>query len=118
MVDPLVYNAHGAFNASEVGNAVFRKDCKSQPVYHFRDSVIDFGVNVIGTTGKHNAASAGADDFFKRFLSGFLRLLAEFLLFLPCGVNCVSNLQLSQCWKMNVQFFVQAFGKPLFIINR
>ena len=73
MVGPLVHNEKRALHLSEMAYAVLSKNGNTVRADHIRNTVVDFRVDMVRTSGKHNAVSSG---FFKVFKS-FFALLAD-----------------------------------------
>ena len=58
MVDPLVVHAHGALGGKVNGEAVLGQHRQAVGRDELGDAMVDLGVDVVGTSGEHNAAAA------------------------------------------------------------
>ena len=87
MVNPLVVDPEGALGGEIDGQAVLGEDGKVIRGNHFRDTVVDFGVNVIGSASQNDATGV----IFCHPLQGFLPLCTNVglgaLLFFPRTVD-------------------------------
>ncbi len=87
MVDPLVVDPEGALGGEIDGQAVFREDGEVVRGDHFRNAVVDLGVDVVRPARQNNAPGV----IFRHPLQCFLPLCPNVglgaLLLLPCLVN-------------------------------
>ena len=50
-----------------MGNGIFRENCKSKTVNHFRNTMVDFRIKVARTSSKNDTASTGYNKLFEGF---------------------------------------------------
>ncbi len=55
----MIQHHKGAFGLAEVGDAILGENGKAVGADHFRDTVIDLRIQMIGTAGQHDALGAG-----------------------------------------------------------
>ena len=58
VIDPLVIHAHGALGDKVDGQAILGQHRQAVGRDELGDAVVDLGVDVVGTSGEHNAAAA------------------------------------------------------------
>ena len=108
MVDPLVVDPEGALGGEIDGQAVLGEDGKVIRGNHFRDTVVDFGVNVIGSASQNDATGV----IFCHPLQGFLPLCTNVglgaLLFFPCLVDGGADFL-----PVDAPFFLAQGGQPV-----
>ena len=92
MVHPLVQHGERTLDRCQVGDAVLRKHSHAEGIDQFRDSVIDLGINVVGTSGKDDAVSAGLLQIVQDFLAFVVDCLAAAFQFLPAGIDSSADL--------------------------
>ena len=118
MIYPLVNNSERAFYVSKVSNRVFCKNSKSKTVNHLWNTMVNFRVQVIRTTGKNNTASTLCDDFFECLFTLLANFFTEFFLLSPglfyCSLNCLAG----KFRELRKHFFTKTFCKCFLVINR
>ena len=87
MVDPLVVDPEGALGGEIDGQAVLGEDGKVIRGNHFRDTVVDFGVNVIGPASQNDAPRVIFRHPLQRLLPLCTNVGLGALLFFPRTVD-------------------------------
>ena len=83
VVHPLVQYAYGTLRFSEVRDAVLGKNGKAVGGDHLGDAVVDFGVDMIGTSRKDNSLDTSFFYIRQNPLSLMADILADLFQFLP-----------------------------------
>ena len=108
MVDPLVVDPEGAFGGEIDGQAVLGEDGEIVGGNHFRNAVVDFGVNVIGSASQNDAPCV----IVRHPLQGFLPLRPDVglgvLLFFPRLVDGSADFL-----PVDAPFFLTQSGQPV-----
>ena len=108
MVNPLVVDPEGALGGEIDGQAVLGEDGKVIGSNHFRDTVVDFGVNVIGSASQNDAPGV----IFRHPLQRLLTLCPDVglgaLLFFPCLVDGSADFL-----PVDAPFFLTQSGQPV-----
>ena len=108
MVDPLVVDPEGTLGGEIDGQAVLGEDGKVVRGNHFRNAVVDFGVNVIGSASQNDAPRV----IFRHPLQRLLPLCPDIglgaLLFFPCLVDGSADFL-----PIDAPFFLAQGGQPV-----
>ena len=89
VVHPLVENDGGAVDIAQMRDRVFGKHRKSVRVQHFRNAVVDLGVNVIRPSGQHDAVLSVLLEEAQDFLAFRLYVFTHLM---HLGPGCVGSL--------------------------
>ena len=92
VVDPLVVHAHGALGGKVDGQAVLGQHREAVGRDELGDAVVDLGVDVVGTSGEHNAAAAAFLHRGERLRARGADIGLRFLLLLPREVRGAARL--------------------------
>ena len=89
VVHPLVQNAKGPLQGSELGDAVLGEDRDAIARDHLRDAVVDLRVDVVGAAGQDDALHVVILDVLENPLALGLDVLPAVCQFLPGGKGCL-----------------------------
>ena len=69
MIHPLIGNDQRTLRIAQVGDGILGKDCNVVGGDQFRNTVVDFRINMIRTTGKHDPSFPGFLQISKNLLT-------------------------------------------------
>ena len=117
MIHPLVGNDEGTFNLSQMGNTVLRQHGDTIRSNQFRNTMVDFLVNMIWASGQNNTLHMIITQIFNSFLTFVLHILAGFGQFCPgSGDSGFDFLRTDICGF--AEFLRHSLNNMLFIIQR
>ena len=108
MVDPLVVDPEGAFGGEIDGQTVLGEDGEIVGGNHFWDTVVDFGVNVIGPASQNNAPRVIFRHPLQRLLPLCTNVGLGALLFFPCLADGSADFL-----PIDAPFFLTQSGQPV-----
>ena len=108
MVNPLVVDPEGALGGEIDGQAVLGEDGKVIRGNHFRDTVVDFGVNVIGSASQNDAPRVIFRHPLQRLLPLCTNVGLGALLFFPCLMDGGADFL-----PVDAPFFLTQSGQPV-----
>ena len=87
MIHPLVGYDKRTFRLRKVGNGILSKDSDTVGIDQLRNTVVDLGINMVRTSGKNNAPSAGFFQICKNLFPFLLHILSGVCQFFPGLMN-------------------------------
>ena len=94
MIHPLVQNDDGPFRAAKMGDGVLGQDGDPVGVDHFRNTVVDLGINMVGASGQDDALDMVVLHILQDPLAFLTDILTDLVKLLParrCRVRDLSG---------------------------
>ena len=117
MVHPLIHDNKRAFQIPQMGNGIFCQYTHTVGSNHFRNTVIDFRINMVWTTGQHDTAAMVFFHIFQYFFALLLHLQTGHCKFFPAFGYGITYFGFR-----NMEFFLKTvyelFGKDFFVCKR
>ena len=117
MVCPLVDDAERSLDGSEVSDGILGEDREPEAREKLGDAVIDLGIEMIGTTGEHDALEAALPDFCDGLLALARGLVAERFLLDPRVAHGGEDIPALDV-ELRREFLDEAFGKAPLVVDR
>ena len=107
VIHPLIGNHKGSVRSAQMGYTVFRKDCKTKGSNHFRNTMMDFRINMVGAACKDNTTHMVLFHITQGFFPFFHDILTCFDQFLPGFSDSSRNFSCRKLGKFTNQSMLQ-----------
>ena len=108
MIHPLIHYNKWSLQIAKVWYGILCKNADTVGVNKLWNTMVDFRINVIWTSGKNYTTAAIFFHIFENFLALFLHLKTSHCQLFPCLRSCTANL-----WFWNIKFLPKHINKLL-----